>query len=571
MRKLLLLIPVLFQKKAFWVVIASFLRALLNFVGVAAVMPILIMALNTHKLLSYPLVSRLFYGLHFTSIDAFITAICIAVIGIFLIKNILNILLIRFQNTYFLSLFHYFSNVMFVEYYHKGLSFLKQNNSVILAHQVNNVCHSFVFNVLSSIITIISEVILILMLWIAMLCYNPMISFMLLVVFLPIGVIYLRIVKNKLQENGKKENLIRRQQNRLLQETFKGYAEVEINDAFPSLLKRFNANLNSLKEFHFKNEHISTLPLLLVEMAVISGMIILILMNLHAEEKTFSVLFGVFAVAALRMLPAIRTLMNRWILIKYNQYSIEIVREGCIQTANLKTENLKNRLSFHKKIQVNNISYAFPDEVSTPILENLTFTIEKGECIGIRGASGMGKTTLFHLLMGFYFPQKGSVCIDDVPLTIDSLRSWQNMIAYVSQDVFMMDASFAQNIALTLDDEEIDRQKVGKVLEIVKLKSLVDRIPEGMDANVRESANRLSGGEKQRIGIARALYKEAEVLFFDEATSALDSQTEYEIQQAIGQLAAYNKELTILMIAHRESSLACCHRIIDIEKIQNIQ
>ena len=571
MSKITAIIPVSFRSKAVWIVIASFIKALLNFVGVAAVLPILLLVLNPEKLLSYPFVGKIFHELHFSSISSFMIGICIIVFVIFLIKNILNILLIRFQNTYFVNLFHYFSNQMFVEYYHRGFPFLKQNNSVVLSHQVNNVCHSFVFNVLASIISIISDALLIMMLWIAVLCYKPIISLMLLVVFVPIEIMYILSVKNKLKEIGKQENLIRRQQNRLLQETFKGYTEVEINNAFPSLLNRFNENLQRLKNYRFQNEYISTLPALMMEMALVCGMIILVLMSLRSGANTLTLVFGIFAMVALRMLPAIRSVINRWIQIKYNQYAVDIIKEGCTPSSDIKDKDLTKCLQFNQTIEIINISYAFSDDLSNSIIDNLSFTINKGECIGIRGASGKGKTTLFHLLMGFYFPQNGGVYIDGILLDKSTLRSWQNIIAYVSQDVFIMDASIAQNIALTLNDKEIDRNKINEVLRIVKLKSVIDLLPEGIDANVRESANRLSGGEKQRIGIARALYKDAQVLFFDEATSALDSQTEFEIQQAIGQLIDYNKNLTVIMIAHRESSLSCCNRIIDIEKNNTTQ
>ncbi len=564
MRKIRAIIPISFRSKLTWIVIASIFRALLNFIGVAAVLPILLLILTPDDLLSYPLISKIFHGLGFTSISMFIVGICLLVVVVFLLKNSLNILLVRFQNIHLINLFHYYSNTLFIEYHHRGLSFLKQNNSVILAHQINGVCHSFVFNVLSAIISAISDVLLVVMLWTAMLVYNPIISLMLSVVFFPIGLIYIYIVKNKLKESGRQENLIRRQQNRLLQESFKGYTEVKIYDAFPSLLKRFNSNLQLLKKYRLKNELISMFSSFLIEIALVIGLIILVLMNLYAKEATLSLLFGVFAVAALRMLPAFRSLLNKWMQIKYNQYTIEVVYEG-VKTNSTKKENSSQaRLTFDKEIKVEAISYAFPDADTTFLIKNLSMTIQKGDCIGIRGASGIGKTTFFHLLMGFYTPTEGNIWIDDVLLNEETEQMWQNIIAYVSQDVFVMDATLAQNIALSLDDEQIDREKIKKVLEVVQLHTLLSNLSEGIDTNLRESANRLSGGEKQRIGIARALYKEAKVLFFDEATSALDLKTEQEIQQTIRNIAEYDKSLTILMIAHRESSLSCCNRIINI-------
>ncbi|MBP7102844.1 MAG: ABC transporter ATP-binding protein [Bacteroidales bacterium] len=567
MKKILRLIPDAFHTKGVLLVITTFIRALLNVIGLAAILPILYLILNPQEFISNPFFSTLYQYGNFTSDSGFIIFVCVAIISVFLIKNVLNILLIRFQNVYLLSLYQYFSHVMLLDYYQRGLYFIKQKNSVMLAHQVNNVSSSFVFQVLASIASILSEAMLLIMLFVAILIYNPIVSLLLILVFLPIAYMFISLVKKKLQLYGKEEYQIKRQQNRIVQETFRGYVEVEINNAFSSLLKRFGKNIQLLKEYKLKNERISTLLMLFMEMGVVCGLVILVLMNLSVEGNTLKLLFGVFAIAALRMLPAIRMIMNKWMLIKYNQYTIDTIHESCNENKHKNLSKNTNRLSFKDSIKVEKLSYAFQDDVLTPILNDLSFVIHKGECVGIKGSSGVGKTTLFYLLMGFYFPDKGSILIDDVILNTDNYTLWQNVITYVSQDVFIMDTTLAQNIAMSLDDETIDREKINKILEIVKLKELVEHLPDGMNTPIREAANRLSGGEKQRIGIARALYKDAEVLFFDEATSSLDTKTESEITDSIRQLTSTYKELTILMIAHRESSLSCCDRIIDIEKI----
>ena len=568
-KKLLQLIPASFQKKGLVVVVAAFVRAMLNFIGLAAMLPVLLLILDANAILTNP-ISAYIYGLGiFPSVRWFVIGVCVAVILVFLIKNLLNIALLHFQNRFFIQLFEYFSKQMFVEYYHRGLGFIKQHNSVMLTHQVNQICSAFVFNVLGSVSAIISEGILMLILFVSLLIYNPLVSFMLILVFIPIVLIYILSVRNKLQVYGKEENEIRRQQSRMLHETFRGYVEIEINHAFLSILKRFDKNIQLLKEYRFKNERISAVPNALIEMGIVVGMILLILMNMTLTGISMQLLFGVFAVAALRMLPAVRMIMGRWMQIKYNQYALEVIEEGLLQNEKKERKRESRRLNLTKSISVCDLSFAFEDNKDRQILSHLSFTINKGECVGIKGASGAGKTTLFHLLMGFYTPDSGSIYVDDIPLTPENTSCWHNNIAYVSQHVFVMDASFAHNIAMTYDNEEPDRGKINNILELLRLKPIIDALPQGMDTRVGEAANRLSGGEKQRIGIARALYKDAQVLFFDEATSALDTETEQEINQAIKMLSEHNKELTFLIIAHRESTLSYCDRIINIETLQN--
>ena len=179
------------------------------------------------------------------------------------------------------------------------------------------------------------------------------------------------------------------------------------------------------------------------------------------------------------------------------------------------------------------------------------------------GPSGSGKSTLFNLMLGFFEPTAGEILIDGQKLTPVNRGGWHELVGYVPQEIFIIEGSLADNIAL--GQPQADRAKVMQVLEQVQLKEWADTLPQGLDTSLGEYGSRLSGGQKQRIGIARALYKDAEVLFFDEATSALDNKTEQEINHALEMLSLKHKELTLVVIAHRESSLAFCDRIFDLD------
>jgi ABC-type multidrug transport system fused ATPase/permease subunit len=195
----------------------------------------------------------------------------------------------------------------------------------------------------------------------------------------------------------------------------------------------------------------------------------------------------------------------------------------------------------------------------------MSLEIHKGERLGIRGASGAGKTTLFNLILGLYRPTSGEIFIDGESLDSRNIRKWQNTIGYVSQSVFIADMTLAENVAFGQAPEQIDYQRVERALELAELRSFVDTLPDGLQSRIGEQGSRLSGGQRQRIGIARALYKNCDILFFDEATSSLDNRTEENINSAIRRLSTENESLTIVVIAHRESSLEYCDRIITIE------
>ena len=218
---------------------------------------------------------------------------------------------------------------------------------------------------------------------------------------------------------------------------------------------------------------------------------------------------------------------------------------------------MQEPFTFQHKIEATNLSFHFPD--GTQVLNNFCLQIKQGERIGIQGASGAGKSTLFNLLLGFYAPTQGSICIDGKQLTTYNRSGWHKLVGYVPQEIFIVQGSLAENIAMGLP---IDEEKMKRVLSQVQLAQWAETLPQGINTSLGEYGSRLSGGQKQRIGIARALYKEAEVLFFDEATSALDNQTEQEITDALQQLSEHHKELTLIVIAHRDSSLKFCDKII---------
>ena len=178
----------------------------------------------------------------------------------------------------------------------------------------------------------------------------------------------------------------------------------------------------------------------------------------------------------------------------------------------------------------------------------------KGAFVGIVGPSGAGKTTFVDILLGLLKPASGSIKVDGVDIQQD-IRAWQANLAYVPQTIYLIDGTIRENIALGMRPEDIDDEKVERVLKMAELHDFVSVQPAGANTMVGERGVRLSGGQRQRIGIARALYQEPEVLILDEATSALDNETEESITHTILKLKG---QITILSIAHRVSTLAEC-------------
>ena len=214
-------------------------------------------------------------------------------------------------------------------------------------------------------------------------------------------------------------------------------------------------------------------------------------------------------------------------------------------------------IEFQNEIRVTNVSFAYAG-ANSPALNNLSFSVGKGESIGLIGPSGSGKSTAIDVILGLLTPASGSVSVDGVDIQ-EELRRWQNQIGYVPQAIYLSDESLLRNVAFGIAAELIDPEAVDRAIRAAQLEEFVAGLPNGLETVVGERGVRLSGGQRQRIGIARALYHDPAVLVLDEATSALDSATERGVMEAV---EALHGSKTILIVAHRLSTVENCDRIL---------
>ncbi|MBQ0081085.1 MAG: ATP-binding cassette domain-containing protein [Alistipes sp.] len=554
-------LPLKYRRRGYLVSFTIFLRALLNFAGLAALLPVLYLILDASNIHSNPILEYIYRCFSFTSTQTFIIVISISILLFIIFKNLLNLFLYRFERDYIYALFRYLSRNMFIDYFNRGLPFIKKNNSAVLSRNVNVVCYTFVAGVLRPVASILSETMLFILLIASIIAYSPMAALLSILVFAPVSWIYIGLYKNHVNTLGKEENEAHRQKYRDVIETYRGYQDIETNNAFPGMLSSFDKALTTIIRTGKKNAVIGNIPQILTEVGLTLGMIVLIMVATYQNSMNAKILFGVFAVAALRLLPSLKTILSAWTSIKYNRYTLDIISEASLKEEITPESTTEERVDFKHSIKTCDLCFRF-DDSNRDTIHKLNIEIRKGERVGITGKSGAGKTTLFNLLLGMYQPSSGEILIDGERLTPLTKRKWQNTIGYVSQNVFLQDTSIVENIALGVKSENIDRKRAQKAIEMSSLLAFVEKLPKGMDSKIGECGALLSGGERQRIGIARALYKNADVLFFDEATSSLDSETEQSINASIEHLSKNNSELTIVVIAHRETSLACCQRII---------
>ena len=322
------IIPKELRAKGVGVSFTIFVRALLNFIGLAALLPVLYLILDSDSMHSNKLLHGLYEFFGFTSDKAFVVAIALAVVLFIIAKNAINLLLYRIERDYIYNLYRYLSRRLFVGYFEQGLQFVKNENSALLSRNVNVVCYTFVTGVLRPMATLASEILLLLMIFVSIAIYSPTGAVLAIAVFIPVAWLYFAIMRYRLDKYGNVENEAQRRKYRDVIETFRGYADIEINNAFKHQLALFDREIDTIVDVGRKSTTISVLPQNLTETGLAVGMALLLTLGTSLESADMKVLFGVFAVAGLRLLPSARSIMSAWSSLRYNRYTIDILNSA---------------------------------------------------------------------------------------------------------------------------------------------------------------------------------------------------------------------------------------------------
>ena len=295
-------------------------------------------------------------------------------------------------------------------------------------------------------------------------------------------------------------------------------------------------------------------------------LIILLAYMLSAQgEKSFTdgiPILGALVLGAQRLLPVMQLFYNSWGNIKGTHFILKEVLDFLnLNTNDSITMNvINNNCAFEKNIKLKDVSFGY-DENSLLAINKINVDIKKGDCIGVIGKTGSGKSTLIDIIMGLLEPIHGTLEVDGNVITSSNRRAWQSRIAHVPQNIYLSDSTLEENIAFGIPVEEIDSSLVRRAAISANIDSVVNKWPLQYKTILGERGIKLSGGQRQRVGIARALYKQADVLFLDEATSSVDSATESSIMKAIEKLG---NDITIIIIAHRITTLKNCSSILEL-------
>jgi len=340
---------------------------------------------------------------------------------------------------------------------------------------------------------------------------------------------------------------------RTTDEAFRGIKELKLQGGENYFSNLFWMAAKRLSRIGIGKVLIAQLPRYLIETVVFVGLLAVVLSTLDSEGRSSDsiAIIALFAMAGYRLIPLLSQLFQSISQMR-TSYAVakSLVEEfSSAATAPVTTDQQPPPpLPFFKEITLDQVSYHYPSE-DTDVIDNISLVVEKGSSIAFVGATGAGKSTLVETIMGLLVPTNGKVLIDDVILTHENLRAWQQQVAYVPQHVHYLDDSITQNIAFAVSYDEIDTSSVIEAAKKAHIHDfIVGDLPDGYDTRLGESGVRFSGGQLQRLAIARALYRRPQLLVLDEATSSLDNVTESIVTETIRDLAG---TITTVTIAHR--------------------
>jgi len=313
-------------------------------------------------------------------------------------------------------------------------------------------------------------------------------------------------------------------------------------------------------------EIISMAPRHIIEVLFVCFFVALVTITLLLGDgmQTLLPTVGIFGVAALRLIPSVNMLFANLIQLRRGRNSISRLYNDLIEIEKLgltPTDTITNKTdNTFESLKVSNVSFYYP-KMKSESIKQISFYIKKGESVGLMGPSGSGKTTLVDILLGLLEPSTGAIKYNGSDLG-KRMQVWRSQVAYLPQQVFIMDNTLRCNVALGVEENDIDDTRVNESLRQAFLPEVVEQLPEGIDTVLGERGVRLSGGQRQRVALARAFYHGRNVLVMDEATSALDNETEHEIVEEIRKLHGVK---TLIVIAHRLTTLKYCDRIFKLE------
>lgn len=542
---------------------------LLETVSVSGVLPIVWVIMDPVKSQENKWVRLAMDILGIDSIEKFIVPLLAAMIVLYAVKNMILLFVVNVQSQFIAFNRNKLISQVLREFLNRPYEFYLDADIPTVFRLTDSDIPN-VFNILMSMISLVSEVIVFTLLCVVMILTDWKLLLLMIVVFGMLSVVILKILRPRLTQMGTKNQALQSRIAKWRIQAIYGIKDVKVLHREAFFADNYE-NSGKVGAVYSKRYSImNNLPRLLVEtifIASILGYIIVYILTGN-DVSTIIPMLSAFGLAAIRMMPSVNRINTYLADISYYRPCLDYVYENMNineisrrSNQTLKLADASKTMQLRDKIELKDIVYAYPN-TDKLIFDRANMVVPYGKSIGIMGPSGAGKSTIVDILLGLLTIQQGSILCDGVDV-FDNYPAWLSQIGYIPQSIYLVDEPVRNNIAFGIADEEIDDIRIWDALEEAQLADFIRGLPEGLDTAIGDRGVRISGGQRQRLGIARALYHNPEILVFDEATSALDNETEAAVMEAIN---SFHGRKTMIIIAHRLNTIEKCDMIYKVDE-----
>lgn len=541
--------------------------ALLETVVVSMVMPLVTVIMNPSMIQENILLKTLYDTFGCSSDNQFLIIIICALIAGYIFKNVFLFFMYYAQAKFVTAGQYEMSRRLLTNFVNKPYEYYLEastgNIIRIIQGDVGNV-----FALLNNVLQFLTELCVAFCLVVLLLVIDPVMTVSIIVILAVTMIGSKQAFKGQLNKAGTDSQHYSGMMNRWLIQSIQGIKDIKILNKEHHFIRQYEKNGEICIVAQRKNAVLSQAPRLIIEAVSMCGMLGIVAIMLASGRSIEGMLaqIAAFAMAAVRLMPSANRMNTFLNAISFLEPSLKTVCEDIDTTEMLKKKKEKKKRNVQpleeisQVIEMKNISYTYPNS-DQQLFSNVNMTIPVGKSVAIVGTSGAGKTTIVDILLGLLEPQNGQILADGIDVKTN-YEGWLAKIGYIPQSIFMIDDTIKNNIAFGLSEEEIDEERIWKVLEDAQLAEHIRTLQKGIHTGIGEKGVRLSGGQRQRLGIARALYHNPEILVFDEATSALDNDTEAAIMESINK---FQGEKTMVIIAHRLGTIKNCDLVYRVE------
>ena len=555
------------RKHVAFILIMILIMAFLDMVGVASIMPFIAVLTNPNIIETNIFLNQLFetskiFGV--TNNQEFLFILGILVFIILVVSISFKATTTYFQ-VRFTEICNYSISKKLIEgYLHQPYSWFLNRHSADLGKTILSEVSEVVSNGITALLELIAKGMVTIALIILIMIIDIKLA---LIIGFSLGLSYsliFRFVRNYLSLIGSERIISNKKRFLSVSEAFGAIKEIKLGGLENIYSKRYADPAKHFANLQTKATLIGQLPRFALEIIAFGGIILVILylMTLTGSLSNILPIVSVYVFAGYRLMPALQQIYGSFTQLTYVGPALDKLHTDLKNLKKLNTTQDQGVLSFSNEIKLKNVCYNYPNALKTA-LKDINLIVPYKKRVGIVGTTGSGKTTTVDIILGLLKPQKGTLEVDGKIIGNENLRSWQRLIGYVPQHIYLSDGTVESNIALGENSKDINQDRIEKVSKIANLHDFVlDELPKQYQTTIGERGIRLSGGQRQRIGIARALYHNPKVLVLDEATSALDNQTEKMVMESVNDLS---EDITIILIAHRLNTVKLCDVIFKLE------